>query len=271
MPLDAVSTSRTELSAIAREIEAATADRDEIQRRHDRISAPAIELQKTVASLACAKAEYDAEIVAWYESGCPGDRPQTPGALLSLEHAVGVLKSDIIASDDAVKAAAAALDDVNSRIGGLAARKRSTLYAVIIEVARVYLRERCISAMVASLTELSVVESLAAELRGFGINDPEALSAARAIEQAIFETRSSVAVRGDMAAAKAFLAELAGNPIAEIPAPQQAEVVHLDPPVMRPLEDGSVYINRGTPEPPAEPAVRIPFLEPLPWATMEAT
>ena len=38
MPLDTISTSaRTELSAIAREIETATDERDEIQRRHDRI------------------------------------------------------------------------------------------------------------------------------------------------------------------------------------------------------------------------------------------
>jgi hypothetical protein len=68
-----------------------------------------------------------------------------------------------------------------------------------------------------------------------------------------------------MTAATAFIAAIADDPMVELPVPQ-AEVVHLDPPVMRPLQDGSQYINRGNPEQeasqPFQPALPNPAIDP---------
>ena len=48
--------------------------------------------------------------------------------------------------------------------------------------------------MIASLMELSVVEALAAELRGMGIHEPEALSAARTIDQLIIDDTDGTSI-----------------------------------------------------------------------------
>jgi chromosome segregation ATPase len=268
MPLDDAGTSaRAELAAINRELETATANRDEAQRQVDRLGRPAANLDKAIADLTVVRAAYDARISAWYADGCaPGPRPDEPTGLAALEQAVRQLTGDGAASRPAAEAAQSVLDEQNARLGPLAAQKTSATYRSAAEAAKEYLERECRPAMVESLRRLSAVESLVRELNRLGVRAPMALSAARQIEQQLFVTRSSLAVRGDMAAAKAFLAELAGNPMAEIPAPQHAEIVHVDPPVIKPAEDGTKYLNRGPVEEPPEPTFDTSFGSQPSWA-----
>jgi hypothetical protein len=267
MPLDDTEASaRQELSRLNRELETATADRDEAQRQVDRLGRPAANLDKAIADLTAVRSEYDRQISAWYGSGCPGCRPDEPSDLAALEQVVRQLTGDGNASRPALEAAQNALDERNRILGSLGARKASALHRCVSEAVKEYLERECRPAMVASLCKLSAVDSLVRELNRVGVREPEALSAGRAIEQQLFVTRSSLAVRGDMAAAKAFLAELAGNPMAEIPAPQHAEIVHVDPPVIKPAEDGAKYLNRGPVEEPPEPTFGTSFGSQPSWA-----
>jgi hypothetical protein len=86
--------------------------------------------------------------------------------------------------------------------------------------------------MIEATRHLSVVESLAKELRDRGSGaepDAEARSAAAMISEAIAVARGSVALRGDIEAARAFLNELAGNPEAELPDPGEPNIEYTKP------------------------------------------
>jgi len=239
LPLDAASsTARDELRRISEEIAiTSTAERDEAQRRFDRMQLPTLELDKAKTDLTALGAEYDAQIAAWYADDCAGHRPAEPTELMELENAVRRLTQDSTASRPSLEAARTALDEANVRFGRLHQQKQSAVYRAVVEAAVQHLHSRALPAMVASLQELAVAKTLAAELRRIGVSEPEALSAAHEIERNIFETRSSIAVRGNMTAATAFIAAIADDPMAELPVPQ-AEIVRLDPPVMRPLGIG---------------------------------
>jgi hypothetical protein len=271
MPLDTVSASaRAELVAVNVEIAVVTADRDAALQAVERFERPAGEVQIARAEYAASKQAYDAQVVSWYEGGCIGDRPSAPLELLRLEHQIGDLTRNLGAVESALEAARSALDEQNRILGALAARKQSATYRVIVEVCREHLQRRCVPAMIASLMELSIPQALAAELGGIGVRDPDAMSAARTIEQLIVETRQRVAVRGDQHQARDFISALTQDPHAQLPAPHQGdiEIVELEPRTIKPLEDYSRFINRGEPE-AAEPDPFVPaWPDPL-WDSAE--
>jgi hypothetical protein len=253
VPLDNISAyhaARKELCQLHDEVISAQQGRDAAQERFDRLERPAQEIEKAIVAHAAEKASYDHQVVSWYESGCIGQRPVTPPSLLLAEHRIGEIRRDIGASTPTLEAARQALDEQNRILGSLAVRKQSAIYRVIVEDCREHLHSRAVPAMIASLMELSIPETLAAELRGVGVRDPEALSAAHTVEQLLVETRQSVAVRGDLQSARAFISALAQDPQSELPAPQpgEIEVVELEPRTIKPAEDGSVHINRSNPE-----------------------
>jgi hypothetical protein len=81
MPLDTISTypARDELRRLNEEIATtATIERDEAQRRFDRMQLPILELDKAKADLTALRAAYDAQIAAWYADDCAGQRPIGP-------------------------------------------------------------------------------------------------------------------------------------------------------------------------------------------------
>jgi hypothetical protein len=78
--------------------------------------------------------------------------------------------------------------------------------------------------------------------------DPESVSAAREIEVMVKRHRQSYAVRGDLAAARRFLDELASDATVQIPDPGPANVERVDPLMPRGgVEDGTRHFNRGPP------------------------
>jgi hypothetical protein len=228
MPLDSIPAyhARDELRRLNEEIAAVTADRDEAQQAADRLEKPTRLLAEAQQAYAAEKTLYDVVVVIWYENGaCSGPRPQPSPMMLELERQIRTLRQDIGASESHLQTARDALDGANARLGQLGLQHRSATYRAVAEAVADHLHTRATPAMVASLMELSVAESLAAELRRIGANEPEASSAAREIERRIFETRSSVAVRGNMTAAAEFIAAIAGDPLAELPALHDAEVL----------------------------------------------
>jgi hypothetical protein len=52
---------------------------------------PRAEVLAARAEHAALKAEHDVAIVAWYEAGCVGDRPEVPLKMLRLENEIGDL------------------------------------------------------------------------------------------------------------------------------------------------------------------------------------
>jgi hypothetical protein len=253
LPLDTILTSaRSELAALSRQIAGAVAARDQAQQAHDRLAKPAALLEEAVAAHAAEKAAHDAQLVEWYSNGCAGDRPPTPPSLLQAEHRIGELRRDIGANDGAMQAAAEALGRANEALAGLSLQHRSALYRTVVGAAKERLHRRCVAAMLGSLQELSVVEALSAELRGRGLGanpDPDALSASRQIDQAISIARQSTAIRADLEPARRFLDELAANPEATLPDPGEPIIEHLEPRMIKPLPDGSNNFNRGPEQP----------------------
>jgi hypothetical protein len=255
--------SRHELSRLNSEIASAIAERDEAQRQVDRLERPTALLAEVTHEYAVAKAAHDAAITRWYEGGCVGYRPSSPTPMLELERKIGELRHDVGASDGALQTAREALGEQNARGQKASATYRAAAEAVIERV-----RTKAHEAMIESLRQLLAPESVAAELSRIGVRDPEALSAARSIQQAIFVARSSLAVRADPQLAADFLQRLGGDPYAELPAPQHAEVVHVDPPIIKPMEDGTKHLNRGPPEPTPGPVFPTDFGQPEGWAFM---
>jgi hypothetical protein len=257
---------RAELARASEQFAVARDELDRAQRPAQRLAAVLAELTAAEQRLVELRAKDEAELAQWLAGGADGPRPSPSDETLVAEQRLARLSRDAGAARSALPGLQAEVDAQNARLGSLAAQRQSALFRSATEAAREYLVQQCRPAMIESLRRLSAVESLVRELNRSGISQPEALSAGREIEQQLFVTRSSLAVRGDMAAAKAFLAELAGNPMAEIPAPQNAEVVHVDPPVIKPMEDGSVYINRGLAEPSPEPVFPTNFGAAEGWA-----
>src|SRR5215467_13661477 len=64
---------------------------------------------------AAAKALNDADIAAWYENGCTGDRPETPLEMLRLERQVGELAGSAGAVEGRLQAAQEAPADETGR------------------------------------------------------------------------------------------------------------------------------------------------------------
>jgi hypothetical protein len=58
-----------------------------------------------------------------------------------------------------------------------------------------------------------------------------------------------IGVRADLEQARRFLVELEENPDAELSDAGEPTIeTHLEAPIIKPMEDGSKYINRGSPE-----------------------
>jgi hypothetical protein len=110
--------------------------------------------------------------------------------------------------------------------------------------------------MVEAMLQLSVVEALAAELRS-----RRELNVSHQIDEMIRITRASIGIRCDLDPARRFLAELEKNPEAELLDLGSPAIETLEVPIMRPLEDGSIYVNRGPAEEVSEPVV--PMLDPM--------
>ena len=87
MPLDnfSVCPARQELAALNQQLAEASAARDAAQESYDRLERPTRLLADVSGEYAAEKALYDAAIVVWYESGCPGVRPDVPSRMIELE------------------------------------------------------------------------------------------------------------------------------------------------------------------------------------------
>ena len=66
----------------------------------------------------------------------------------------------------------------------------------------------------------------------------------REIGRMLAMVRRSTGVRGNLEAARQFLAELAGNPDLELPDPGEANVEWVEPRIEQPMVDSTQYINR---------------------------
>jgi hypothetical protein len=266
MPLADGLAARQELSRLNSEIAGAIADRDEAQRQVARLETPTALLAEVTHEYAVAKAAHDAMVVAWYQGGAIGSRPAPSPAMLELERRIGELHQDVGASGDALQGARSALAARNARLATLAAEKASAHSRATAEAAAERLSDRAIPALTTGLVELSVIQGIAVVLAELGRNDPEARSEARALEERIAAARQSIGVKPDLDAARAWIAALAGDPNLPVPDPVGAEVVRLEPRALRPLEDGTKFLNRGEPEPPTKPTFSTEFGQPEGWA-----
>jgi hypothetical protein len=249
-PLDTTSsTARFELAAINEQIAQAVAERDRAQQQLDNIETPVRLLQEAADEYTREKVLADTAIREWYESGCPGVRPEPSRSMIRLERRIGDLRRDSQITEQALQDAKDALQAANGHLGDLDARRRVAAYAVAREAAEWRLHDRAIPALISALNEFATLESLAAELRN-PVYGSEGLTAAREISDGLSYARQSIAVRGDLAPAKRFLNELLDNPEAELPDPGEPKVEHIEPPVMKPLEDGTKYPNIGHPDDP---------------------
>jgi len=251
MPLDVPSTARDDLARLRDEISAAQHKRARAQEAVDRLERPHAEVLAARAEHAALKAEHDAAIVVWYESGCSGGRPEMPLKMLHLEHEIGDLTRNLGAVEDRLQAAQEALQRANEDLAILSGEHRSRVYGAVVEAARDRLQRYTTPAMVHSMLELSIVQALPPVLRGR--SDPEAMSAAHRIDEMIMVARSSIGVRCDLEPARRFLIELEHNPDAELSDAGEPTIEALDPPIIKPMEDWSRYINRGSePAPQAD-------------------
>jgi hypothetical protein len=167
--------------------------------------------------------------------------------LKQAEHAIGEARRDLGASGVALEAAAGALHAANLDLGGLHARHRGALYGAAVEAAATRLQHRAVPLLVEMLNEFGVVEGLRAELqgRGFGADpDQRALNAAHEIGQLIARAKHSIGIRGDGAAARRFLDDLAVDADLELPDPGAPTIEHFVPPGHQPIGDWSEYTNR---------------------------
>jgi hypothetical protein len=121
MPFDTVSASpaRQELASINELTVAALDARDAAQQAVNRFERPVAEVQIAREELAALKSAHDAEIVAWYEAGCVGDRPEMPLKLLRLEQQLGQLARNV----DAVAVGQRPGAPVSSALGLLVGRR----------------------------------------------------------------------------------------------------------------------------------------------------
>jgi hypothetical protein len=258
MPLDSISPSaRAELAAVNVEIAAATADRAAALQAVGHLERPAAEVQVVRAEYVACKAAYDVQVVGWYEGGCIGERPEAPFELLRLEHQIGDLSRNLGAVESRLGAAQEALQTANARLGELQLRHRSALYRAAVAAAEGRLYTCGVPALISMLSEFAVIESLSTELRNRGIAEPEAMSASREIDRLILIARQSTGVRGDREPARRFLDELATTPDLEMPDPGEPVVEHLEPRTIKPMVDGSQFLNRGDAE-AAEPDLFLP-------------
>jgi hypothetical protein len=255
MPFDTFSASpaRHELAVLNAQFAEAAAARDEAQRAHDRLDQPARLLVEVSTEYAGEKALHDAAIVAWYEGGCPGARPDTPARLLELERRLGDLRRDGVASENARETAARALQAAIEDLAQISTRQQSALYGAAVEDARESLHARAVPALVTLLNEFASIATLAAELRS-GAHGAEGMLASRQIYRLLSTARQSIGVRGDPGPAKAFLIELANNPEATLPSPGEPVIEHSELPTEQPPVDGRQFINRGPPEEAPRPA-----------------
>jgi len=252
MSLDAAYPSRQELIALNKRLTKATAARDAAQESYDRLERPTRLLTDVSREHAAEKALHDAAIVVWYESGCPGVRPDVPSRMIELERQLGDLRRDLGASAIALEIAASGLQAANEHLAEQQVRQRGALYGAAVEAARDRLQRYATPAMIEAMLQLSVIEALTAELRRQP--HPEALNASRKIDEMIKVARASIGVRCDLDPARRFFAELERNPEAELVDIGAPTIEHLEAPVMRPVEDGSQHINRG----PVEEAQPVP-------------
>jgi hypothetical protein len=240
---------RADLASINVEIAAGAAERDEAQRLLDQSRGPNSELATVELQLAQLRSQRDSDRAAWNDAGCVGDPPADPPDLLTLERARFRLRERLGADDGALQAAAETVRRAQDRHAALTLQKRSVHLRATIEAVRERrLDAHAVPAIVASLNELAAIQSIAAVLAGR--QDPESISASRAIDLLVLVARRSYGVRGDLEAAHRFLEELAGDPAARIPEPAAPMVERLDPGIPRGTEDGSAHVNRGLAENP---------------------
>jgi hypothetical protein len=256
MPFDDISVhpARQELVELNKLIAAAQAKRATAQEVVERFERPAAEVQIARNELDRLKLSHDAAIVSWYEAGCTGDRPETPAQLLQLEHRLGQLVRNVGAVEDRLAAAVEVLQRENIALGELQVRHRSAVYRAVTEAAQDRLHAKAVPALISMLAEFAVVESLAAVLRGYGPTDPDGASASQELYRKILVARSSTAVRGNLDAARAFIAEISTNPDLGIPDPGDPLVEQLEVRLPAPPIDGSQFINRGPVEELSQPA-----------------
>jgi hypothetical protein len=119
MPLDAAYPSRQELIALNEHLAEATAARDAAQESYDRLERPTRLLTDVSREYAAEKAVHDAAIVVWYQSGCPGVRPDVPSRMVELERQLGDLRGDLSASAIALEIAASGLQAANEVLAEL--------------------------------------------------------------------------------------------------------------------------------------------------------
>jgi hypothetical protein len=235
---------RAELARINAQIAAVKAQRDEAQRLLDQWQGPESELALVETQLQELRAQRERDRAAWNERGCPGDPPADPPDLLTLERARARLRDRLGANDNALAAAAGVAQRVQERLAALSLQKRSAHLRAALEACRERLDGHGIAAIIASLSELAVLQSIVTVLGNQ--RDPESVAVSREIDQMIAIARRSYGVRGELEAAQCFLEELASDPAAQIPDPAPPIVERLDPGIPRGgVEDRTECFNRG--------------------------
>jgi hypothetical protein len=258
---------RSELAAINTQLTEATKARDAAQEAHDRLAKPALLLDEAKEVLVAEQKAHGADVTAWYTNGCVGPRPPLPSSLEEAERKIGELTRDKDANEPDLETAAGGLQAAIEHHEEISVRQRGALYRAAVEAARERLEQHCLPAMIRRMAELDVVQSLSTELlnRGGGANpQPEAMSASREIDQAIEIARKSIALRAsDLAAAKAFLDELAINPNAVLPGPGEAVIEHIKPVILGPTPTYQISPPATVEEPqPAPDAWPNPAVDP---------
>src|SRR5262245_61591372 len=109
------------------------AERDEAQALLDGLGA---ELQTVEEQLAPLQSQWDSDLAAWNDAGCPGDPPEAPRDYVTLQRARVVLREKLGANDRTLQAAEGIVQSSRERLAVLSLQRRSAHRRAAVEAVR---------------------------------------------------------------------------------------------------------------------------------------
>jgi hypothetical protein len=132
------------------------------QERFERLAGPGRALEAAKSVLGVHHAAHDAEVIAWVEEGCQGDRPELPAEVIESERRIAQLTNDARAVGTMQPAVAAAVENASAAHAAAHRRRDAALWACAAQACGPVL-DRALELLNAAWREFAKIEGLKAE------------------------------------------------------------------------------------------------------------